>query len=84
MENHIEVVETAYEFLLAYAAQGREDDTEGPGRKVREVINELDDAMASILNSLDDNIPFSEVIADDIAKTRRALTLVSSRSRISS
>ena len=84
LEAHIEVVETAYEFLLAYAAQGREDDLEGPGRKSREVLAELDGALAEIHRSLDPQNPFSDVVADDIGKTRRALALVMSQPRISS
>ena len=45
MEDHIEAVEAAYEFLLAYAAQGREDDVDGPGQKSREVLQSLDTAL---------------------------------------
>ena len=84
MDEHIEAVETAYEFLLAYAAQGREDDVSGPGRKSREVIAELDAALDQIHGQLDPDLPFSEVVADDIGKTRKALALVSAQSRISS
>ena len=84
MEDQIEVVETAYEFLLAYAAQGREDDVEGPGRKSREVIVELDEALGLISGNLDQADPFSEVVTDDIGKTRKALGLVLRQPRISS
>ena len=84
MEDQIEVVETAYEFLLAYAAQGREDDSEGPTRKSRDVITELDTALDEILESLDSDQPFNEVVREDIVKTRKALTLVLAQSRISS
>ena len=84
MESHIEVVETAYEFMLAYAAQGREDDLEGPGRKSREVLTELEEALSSISEALDRTEPFSEVVSDDIGKTRKALALVLAQPRISS
>ena len=84
LEAHIEVVETAYEFLLAYAAQGREDDLDGPGRKSREVLAGLDGALAEIHRGLDPQNPFSDVVIDDIGKTRRALALVTSQPRISS
>jgi len=84
MEQHISEVESAYEFLLAYAAQGREDDTEGPGQKSREVVSALDAALAAISRCLDTTSSFSEVIADDIAKTRKALALVLRQPRISS
>lgn len=84
MDEHIEAVEIAYEFLLAYAAQGREDDSTGPGRKSREVVTELDEALAAITTQLDEAISFSSVIAADIDKTRRALALVVAQPRISS
>jgi len=84
MDEHIDAVETAYEFLLAYAAQGREDDVTGPGRKSREVIAELDRALDQIAAQLDNGVAFSTVVADDIAKTRKALALVAAQPRISS
>lgn len=84
LEAHIDVVETAYEFLLAYAAQGREDDLTGPGRKSREVLQELDAALAAILLALETDEPFTEVVREDIAKTRKALSLVRAQPRISS
>ncbi|MEE8078153.1 MAG: hypothetical protein V3T18_04080, partial [Pseudomonadales bacterium] len=80
----IEAVETAYEFLLAYAAQGRADDATGPGRKSREVVNELDAALANILGWLDKEIDFSSVVEEDISKTRKALALVLAQPNISS
>ncbi len=80
----IEAVETAYEFLLAYAAQGRADDVEGPGQKSRVVVSELDTALANILGWLDKEIAFSSVVEEDINKTRKALALVLAQPRISS
>jgi hypothetical protein len=70
--------------MLAYAAQGREDDTEGPGRKSREVLLELDAALNEIAANLNDAEPFHEVLGDDIGKTRKALALVLAQPRISS
>lgn len=84
MEQHINAVESAYEFLLAYAAQGREDDAEGPGPKSRVVLRELDAALEAIAADLDPASSFSDVVADDIAKTRKALALVLVQPRISS
>jgi hypothetical protein len=84
MEDQIEAVETAYEFLLAYAAQGREDDVDGPGQKSRDVLVGLDQALATLHDQLQDEIPFHAVVAEDIGKTRKALTLVLSQPRISS
>ena len=84
MEDKIEVVETAYEFLLAYAAQGREDDQEGPGTKSRDVLVELDEALAGLEQTLGNAPAFHTVVADDIGKTRKALSLVLAQPRISS
>ncbi len=84
MEAQIEVVETAYEFMLAYAAQGREDDVDGPGHKSRDVLQDLDRALAALTAALGDEEPFHSVVADDIAKTRKALGLVLAQPRISS
>ena len=84
MENHIEVVETAYEFMLAYAAQGREDDVDGPGRKSREILVELDQALGEILAGLTTEVPFNDVVRDDVEKTRKALALALAQPRISS
>jgi hypothetical protein len=84
LESHIEVVETAYEFMLAYAAQGREDDVDGPGRKAREVLAELDHALAEIPGELDASEAFADVVRDDIEKSRKALALVLRQPRISS
>ena len=84
MEDHIEVVETAYEFLLAYAAQGREDDTHGPGRKAREVLEELDAALTAIHDVSQGDEAFGAVLREDVGKTRKALALVLACPRISS
>lgn len=85
MEDHIEVVETAYEFMLAYAAQGREDDaTAAPGQSVRAVLGELEGALAGLDTSLDREEPFHAVVRDDIGRTRKALALVLASPRISS
>ena len=84
MESHIQAVETAYEFLLAYAAQGREDDADVPGRKSREVIGELEAALEAITGQLDPAEPFTGVVAGDIDKTLKAVRLVAAQPRISS
>ncbi len=84
MEDKIEVVETAYEFLLAYAAQRREDDQEGPGMKSRDVLTDLDQALEALEQLLGNEPAFHTVVADDIGKTRKALALVLAQPRISS
>jgi hypothetical protein len=81
---NIETVESAYEFLLAYAAQGRDDDTTGSGPRVRDTLVELDAALVAIVGALDDTSSFNEVIRDDVHKSRSALQLVLAQAKISS
>lgn len=85
MEEKIEVVETAYEFMLAYAAQGREDDASAaPGQRVRSVLDDLDGALTELESTLDRDEPFHVVVREDIGRTRKALALVLACPRISS
>ena len=51
---HIERVEEAYEFMLAYAAQGRSDEGAGPdGAHIRTFLNQFDAAATAIEGELD-------------------------------
>jgi hypothetical protein len=51
---HIERIEEAYEFMLAYAAQGRADEGAGPdGAHIRTFLAQFDTAVAAILGELD-------------------------------
>ncbi len=84
LEDNIEAVEAAYEFLLAYAAQGRDDDLAGPGPRARDVLGELDVALAGLLDVLDDAVAFHEVVTGDIHRTRAAIDLVRAQPRVSS
>ena len=46
LEQRIEAVEGGYEFLLAYAAQGRDTDKGAPaGRNVREYLERMSSAL---------------------------------------
>ena len=53
IEESIETIEAGYEFLLAYAAQGRpaSDETDGPGPHARPTIQKMVDAMALIIGN---------------------------------
>jgi hypothetical protein len=84
LEN-IEAIEAGYEFMLAYAAQGRESD-EGPGgSEVRSTLTSMSAAADSIaaLLSNDDGV-FSPVVVDDARKSAAAISLVLSQGKISS
>ena len=92
LQEDIDAVDSAYEFLLAYAAQGREDDVGGPAPRARDILAELDEALVSIVSRLNKPDPraskerrkFDTLAIEDIAKSRIALALVGSQSRISS
>jgi hypothetical protein len=45
LARRIESIEAGYEFLLAYAAQGRQDDT---GSSVREALNDMHQALTGL------------------------------------
>ena len=90
----IEAIEAGYEFLLAYAAQGREDD-QGPGSglSVREYLSEmatamegLADACAESLNDIpgDQAQAVVRLLEEDAGKALVKIQLVLAQPRISS
>jgi len=85
LHESIEVIESGYEFLLAYAAQGRESD-EGPGgSEVRTTLTSMSKAAGSISADLStDESDFGPVIIDDARKAGAAITLVLAQEKISS
>ena len=49
LEQRIEAIESGYEFMLAYAAQGRDTDKgAGAGRNVREYLERMSTALADL------------------------------------
>lgn len=80
LHEKIEVVESGYEFMLAYAAQGRESDQ---GLDVRETLENMLAAAATIVDGLEKS-DFADVVAEDARKTRAAIGLVLSQDEISS
>lgn len=93
----IEKIEAGYEFLLAYAAQGRTTDR-GPGGRTE--VRERLDAFAEALDGLGDVVarcveesdaavasaarPFLDAVAADAAVTLGAIRLVLAKPDISS
>jgi hypothetical protein len=97
LEQRIEAIEIGYEFLLAYAAQGRETDKgAAAGRNVREYLERmtaaldgLADAVGACADALDPQLRgvaarFFAAIERDAAVALSALRLVLSRPDISS
>ena len=84
LADSIEAIEAGYEYLLAYAAQGRESD-DGPGGDVRNTLDSMRTATGQIIDSLrDSNACFDEVVVDDAKKSLAALDLVLAQDSISS
>ena len=87
IEESIETIEAGYEFLLAYAAQGRpaSDETDGPGPHARPTITGMVEAMAKIIEtfsiSKDD---FEQLIAADCVKASAALSFLLRQEKIGS
>ena len=67
MEDDIETIESGYEFLLAYAAQGRPAGVEsGPGPHARPTIDGMTAAMKNIAAAFAESAnDFEQVIAND-------------------
>jgi hypothetical protein len=93
LSQRIDVIERGYEYLLAYAAQGRQDDA---GTQARETLTNMHTALdglgellAAAVRAASESgaraaAGFIEAITDDARKARGALGLVLSRPAISS
>lgn len=82
VHEHIETIESGYEFLLAFAAQGRETDE---GSEVREMLEGMSGAATAIGSEFrnSDN-DFDVVVVDDARKAGAAIRLVLAQEKISS
>ncbi len=96
LSQRIETIEKAYEFMLAYAAQGRERDEGGqPGSGIREFLESADAALDELSALLRESVtgqvaeperhrPFLEITGRDAQKARAAIQLVLAQPSISS
>lgn len=93
----IEAIEAGYEFLLAYAAQGRDTDRDGgSGHNVRDFLERMQDALAGLgaavvacAESRDAALPercaaFFRAVDEDAAKAEALVRLVLAQADISS
>ena len=89
---HIERIEEAYEFMLAYAAQGRSDEGAGPdGAHIRTFLNQFDAAATAIEGEFD-TVPgaaeeasaFLAALKADSAIVKSVLRSMLARERITS
>ena len=91
---HIETIEEAYEFMLAYAAQGRRDERGATGSGIRHFLSRLDAALGPLphcaagacleLGSMDDCAGMLAVLAEDARKAHALIRFVLSRETIGS
>lgn len=97
LERRIEAIESGYEFLLAYAAQGRESDRGSPeGQNVRQFLQGMEQALeglgslclivaeATAGESVQEYRDFLDALDADARKVRAIVHLVLSKSDISS
>ena len=87
IESEIDVVESGYEFLLAYAAQGRPPhvESESPTPHARPTLSNMAAALANVAAAFrgSDN-EYEQVIAEDIRKASAAINFVLAQPRMSS
>jgi len=91
---HIEAIEEAYEFMLAFAAQGRRDERGATGAAIRHFLGRLDAALGALphcaadacreLGLKDDYTGILAVLADDARKAHALVRFVLSRETIGS
>jgi hypothetical protein len=91
LAGHIEAIERGYEYLLAYAAQGRQDDA---GTELRATLTRMHASLTGLQGELDAGFSgaagssgvgdFREAVERDIRAARGAIGLVLSRERITS
>lgn len=91
LSRRIDVIERGYEYLLAYAAQGRQNDA---GSEARQTLQNMFGALEGLAGLLADALGskasdgdaagFIAALQDDSRKARGAIGLVLSRAAISS
>lgn len=97
LERRIDAIESGYEFLLAYAAQGRDTDRgAGSGRSVREVLQSMQAALEGLggvvtacAEGRDADLPrrsaaFFRALDEDAARAEALVGLVLAQTDISS
>ena len=87
--DRLEVIESGYEFMLAYAAQGRETDQGGgSGGEIRQVLQDLTDALVglepAIAEEYESEAEFLGILGQDGGRALAAVRLVLLQPHISS
>ena len=91
LEERIDAIESAYEFMLAYAAQGRVTDKgSGVASELRDFLRSMESALDGLGKTISDLLPSKEVRSfvdaarDDAARALAIIRLVLSKDAISS
>lgn len=96
LENRIDAIESAYEFMLAYAAQGRQTDRgSGAASELRDYLRKMEsgldglgaviaDALKPVQGSSDRHEAFLDAAAQDAERALAIVRLVLAKSAISS
>ena len=86
VDDKIETIEAGYEYLLAYAAQGKDTDVSGSGpSEVRTTLENMAEAAAGLAAILEHgDHAFHPVVVDDARKSHAAISLVLAQPGISS
>lgn len=81
----VEVIESSYEFMLAYAAQGRDREGHDTSPTIRMALTALHDALGGLDGAVDAGAhEFIAVLRDDARRARAAVGLVLATGNISS
>jgi len=91
LAERIEIIERGYEFLLAYAAQGRQDDSGTPLRETLVAMHAALTDMQGSIRAAFAGLPgpsgaadFTDAVERDVLAARGAIGVVLSRARIGS
>ncbi len=96
LAGRIDTLEEFFEFMLAYAAQGRLGDEEAPGFDVGEYLERADGALDGLAQAAaaavgknegavgEDYAEFIKVLGDDAHKARAGIKIIRTKSAISS
>lgn len=84
--DQIDAIESGYEFLLAYAAQGRESDASPSGKsEVRDTLARMSEAAGGIVEAMAGrDHDFAGIVVEDARKSLAAMSLVIAQPAISS
>lgn len=87
LDGAIDVIEETYEFMLAYAAQGRRNDEDSSSTGIRAFLQRATEALSVIAEARvtgDAAQKFLEVVRQDVAKAEAAIRLVLAQPAIGS